>query len=417
MIAAAQARRFLVRRHLLAPPRSLPADPASVLTVARRFGSLQFDPLDAPGARNHEAVLHARIAGYTRGWCEQHLYGPPPTRSLIELWNKSLNIVPVEDLPAHQHAWSKAKVRHAKGILQKRKAVAETILESVRTAGATGTRAMARSHAGSVDWYWAPTSEGRAVAEALFETGRLGIAHREGNHRVFDLLERLHPTLAPALDVDDAERVRLLTRHRAVGLMGAGGGAELFTGLGPSAVRARSLRALLDRGELHPVTVEGVRGERYVLADERSLLDACADDHAPLRGVTLLAPLDPFVWDRALLRSLFDFDYRWEVYTPAHLRRFGYYALPLLWGDRLVGRVEPSPDRTKGRLVLKGLWFEEGFDPLSADGFVDDLGDAVEAWRRFVGTPTVTAPRTRVGRAIAEAWRRDGRVALTTSVR
>jgi uncharacterized protein YcaQ len=85
MIAAAQARRFLVRRHLLAPPRSLPADPASVLTVARRFGSLQFDPLDAPGARNHEAVLHARIDGYTRGWCEQHLYGPPSTRSLIEL--------------------------------------------------------------------------------------------------------------------------------------------------------------------------------------------------------------------------------------------------------------------------------------------------------------------------------------------
>lgn len=411
-IPAAQARRFLVRRHLLAPPRSLPADPASVLTVARRFGSLQFDPLDAPGARNHEAVLHARIAGYERGWCERHLYGPPGTRSLIELWNKSLNIVPVEDLPAHQHTWAKARDRHAKGILRQRRAVAEALLAQVRAAGETGTRAMARSHAGAVDWYWAPTSEGRAVAEALFESGRLGIARREGNHRVFDLLERLHPALAPALPPEDAERLRLLTRHRAVGLMGAGGGAELFTGLAPSASRARSLRALLDAGTLRPVTVEGVRGERYALADELPLLRSCADERAPLRGVTLLAPLDPFVWDRALLRSLFGFDYRWEVYTPAHLRRFGYYALPLLWGDRLVGRVEPARDRDRARLALRGLWFEEGFDPLGAEGFADDLGDALEAWRRFVGAGSVATPRTRVGRALAAAWRRDGRVAL-----
>lgn len=411
LISAAQARRFLVRRHLLAPPRSLPSDASSVLTVARLFGSLQFDPLDAPGARNHEAVLHARIAGYTRGWCERHLYGPPGTRSLIELWNKSLNIVPIEDLPAHQHAWAKARARHASGILSKRPSVAENILRQVRSAGETGTRAMARSHSGAVDWYWAPTSEGRAVAEALFETGQLGIARREGNHRVFDLIERLHPALSPALPEEEAERARLLSRHRAVGLMGAGGGAELFTGLGRSDVRARALRSLVEGGALVPVAVEGVRGERYVLSAERGRLYACADDDAPLRGVTLLAPLDPFVWDRALLRSLFGFDYRWEVYTPAHLRRFGYYALPLLWGDRLVGRIEPSRDRSRRRLSVRGLWFEEGFDPLESEGFVDDLGAALEAWRRFVDTDEVTLPRTRVGRALSAAWRRDGTVA------
>lgn len=412
VISAAQARRFLVRRHLLAPPRALPPDASSVLTVARRFGSLQFDPLDAPGARNHDAVLHARIEAYTPRWCEQHLYGPPGTRSLIELWNKSLNIVPVEDLPAHQHAWAKARVRHASGILSKRAPVAENILQQVRSAGATGTRAMARTHAGTVDWYWAPTSEGRAVAEALFETGQLGIARREGNHRVFDLLDRLHPALSPALPPEEAERARLLSRHRAVGLMGAGGGAELFTGLGRADVRALALRSLLDDGALLPVSVEGLRGERYVLQDERALLSSCEGDEAPLRGVTLLAPLDPFVWDRALLRSLFGFDYRWEVYTPAHLRRFGYYALPLLWGDRMVGRIEPSRDRARRRLAVRGLWFEEGFDPLESEGFVDDLGAALEAWRRFVETDEVTLPRTRVGRALSSAWRRDGAVAL-----
>lgn len=405
-ISAAQARRFLVRRHLLAPPRALPADPGSVLTVARRFGSLQFDPLDAPGARNHEVVLHARIAGYTRGWCERHLYGPPGARALIELWNKSLNIVPVEELPAHQHAWSKARARHAAGILAKRAAVAETILSQVRSSGETATRAMARAHAAAVDWYWAPTSEGRAVAEALFESGRLGIARRDGNLRVFDLLDRLHPALPAALPAAEAERARLLTRHRAVGLLGAGGGAELFTGLGKADVRARALGELVADGTLAPVTVEGLRGERYALSSERALLLGCAADVAPLRGVTLLAPLDPFVWDRALLSALFGFDYRWEVYTPAHLRRFGYYALPLLWGDRLVGRVEPVRDRARRRVTVRGLWFEEGFDPLAAEGFVDDLAAALEAWRRFVDADAVALPRTRAGRAVAAAMAR-----------
>ena len=190
------------------------------------------------------------------------------------------------------------------------------------------------------------------------------------------------------------------------------GGAELFTGLGRSDVRARALRSLVEGGALVPVAVDGVRGERYVLSAERGRLYACADDDAPLRGVTLLAPLDPFVWDRALLRSLFGFDYRWEVYTPAHLRRFGYYALPLLWGDRLVGRIEPARDRSRRRLAVRGLWFEEGFDPLESEGFVDDLGVALEAWRRFVDTDEVTLPRTRIGRALSAAWRRDGAVAL-----
>ena len=96
-ISADHARRFLVRRHLLDPPRILPAKPESVLRVIDRLGSLQFDPLEVPGARNHDLVLHNRIAGYRRDWCERWLYGRD--RRLIELYNKSLNILPIDELP------------------------------------------------------------------------------------------------------------------------------------------------------------------------------------------------------------------------------------------------------------------------------------------------------------------------------
>src|SRR5512132_69623 len=89
-LSRTQARRFLVARHGLAPPRALPARPESVLRVIERLGVLQFDPLEVPGARNHDLVLHARIGGYRRGWCEEWLYGPD--RRLVEVYNKSLNI-------------------------------------------------------------------------------------------------------------------------------------------------------------------------------------------------------------------------------------------------------------------------------------------------------------------------------------
>ena len=106
-ISAAHARRFLVRRHLLDPPRSLPAEPESVMRVVDSLGSLQFDPLEVPGARNHDLVLHARIKEYRREWCDRWLYGPLKDRRLIELYNKSLNILPMQELPFYRAAWER----------------------------------------------------------------------------------------------------------------------------------------------------------------------------------------------------------------------------------------------------------------------------------------------------------------------
>jgi len=102
-------------------------------------------------------------------------------------------------------------------------------------------------------------------------------------------------------------------------------------------------------------------------------------------AVTFLAPLDQFVWDRDFLRSLFGFDYVWEVYVPEAKRRWGYYVLPILFGDRLVGRIEPRIDRATGTVRILGCWWEADFDPRSADGFVETMRDALAAYLRFGG--------------------------------
>jgi uncharacterized protein YcaQ len=122
--------------------------------------------------------------------------------------------------------------------------------------------------------------------------------------------------------------------------------------------------------------------------------------------VAFLAPLDPLAWDRDFLRSCFGFDYVWEVYVPGPKRRWGYYVLPILFGDRLVGRIEPRIDRKGDRLDIVGAWWENGFDPLEAPGFVDAFVDALEAHRAFGGVTKLSWPRSTKLRELGGAVRR-----------
>ncbi len=395
-----QARRFLVTRHLLAPPRALAAEPTSVMAVVDRLGLLQFDPLEVPGARNHDLVLHARIDGYQRPWCEAYLYGPD--RQLIELYNKSLNLVPISELRHYRVTWDLNRADVESGILAEQSAVATAVIDRLTADGPLTTAAFAE-HAHAIDWWWAPTRASRAVMEALFVIGRIGIARREGNRRHYDLMERLVPPelLAQASSQEDAMTHRLLSRFRATGMTTpTAPQMEVMYSAGPAAERRRRTDRLVDEGMLSPIEVDGLKSVRYVMTDELPILqDAAAPLTAP--GVTFLGPLDPIVWDRRLLRDLWDFDYLWEVYVPEKKRKWGYYVLPMLFGERFVGRIEPRLDRKTKTLRILGVWFEAWFDPAQDPAFGPALADAVDAYRRFVGADRVAWPRTRAGRTAA----------------
>jgi uncharacterized protein len=394
-LSAADARRFLVRRHLVAPPRALPAAPESVLTVLERLRFVQFDPLEVPGARNHDLVLHARIAGYRREWAERWLYGPD--RRLIELYNKSLNIVLLSELPHYRITWDRNQREYRDGILRQQTAVAEAIVERIRIEGPLSTAAFSE-HGHAVDWWWAPTRAARAVMEALFVTGRLGIARRDGNRRYYDLMERLVPAelLERRESEEEAMRHRLLSRFLSAGLTGPSS-TEVMWGSGSTADKRRRTAELVEAGLLREVGVEGLRGPRYLPADEERLLH----EDGPLPpAVTFLAPLDPLMWDRRLLRELWGFEYLWEVYVPEAKRRWGYYVLPILFADRLVGRFEPRIDRSTGRLRILGISWQDGFVPRREPGFVEAMREALAAYLAFVGAreiewlpPTASAAR------------------------
>jgi len=383
-VTAEAARRFLVARHALTPARSLEAGPAGVLDVFGRFGSIQFDPIAVAG-RTHDLVLHARVADYDPAWCD----GLYERREIFEAYNKGLSFVLVEDYP-----WFRGRLspRWAE-IIDENADVAEQVLERIRVEGAMSSLDFERTKGETTDWFGLPTNTVRVVLEAYALTGVLGLSRRDGSRRYYDLLERLLPAeiLAREVPILEQFRHRLLSRFRAHGLLGVAGVGDIFGGIGPAKPDPRvpgypgrtALREeLVADGAIVPVDVEGVRGKRFVLAEEIGLLE---DPPEPSPSVAFLPPFDALVWDRPLLGSLFDFDYVWELFIPPEKRRWGWYVLPMLFRDRFVGRIEPRIDREGGRVEVLDLWWEEGFAPRRADGFVDAMKDALRAYLRFAG--------------------------------
>ena len=392
-VAAEAARRFLVARQLLSPARSVAGGPEGVLEVVHRLGSVQFDPIAVAG-RSHDLVLHARVAGYEPGWSDQ-LY---ERREIFEAYNKGLSFVPTSEFPWFRGILSRAPAR----TLADNAEVAEQVLARVRADGPLSALDFERAQGATTDWFGLPTNTVRAVLEAYAVTGVLGLARREGNRRYYDLLERLLPADVLACDVPLHEQMsyKLLSRYRAHGLLGVSGAGDVFGGIGPAKPDPRlpgypgrnALREeLVDRGELVPVSVEGVSGKRFVLRDEVGFLEAPPE---PASSVAFLSPFDALVWDRKLVQSLFGFDYVWELFLPPEKRRWGWYVLPIVFGDRLVGRIEPRIDRDEARVQVLDLWWEDGFAPGRAEGFVDAMRDALRAYLRFAGASRLEwAPR------------------------
>ena len=406
-ISAAVARRYLAAHHLLAPPRALPAEPASVMRVIDRLGSLQFDPLEVAG-RNHDLVLLARVAGYRRSWTEDLLYRD---RLLYETYNKMFSLVPTAELPWYRITWDRSSSRHEGEAFDAHAPLVEELLGRIRDGGPTSSLEIGAREA--IDWYWRPTNRVRALLEAMAEAGVLAISRRKGNQRYYDLVERVFPAELLAQRIPERQQLlhKLRSRYRANGLLGATGEYTLWTGTG-SAVDRVSLRdELVATGVIIPVTVEGLKGVRFVPVEALPELDAA--EAAVLAGApagggaAFIAPLDPLVWDRDLLVALYGFDYKWEVYVPAEKRRWGYYVLPLFYRDRFVGRIEPRIDRKTSTLRILGLWWEDGFDPLSDanPGFAGAFTEAVRAHMAFADLAKVALPRTAAHRAFSAAVR------------
>jgi uncharacterized protein YcaQ len=330
-------------------------------------------------------VLHARVADYHPAWCDE-LY---ERRVIFESYNKGLSFVPAHEVPLFR-----GRPDRAQQTIDDHPGVAARVLERIRADGALSSADFERESAGTTDWFGMPSNTVREVLEAYTLTGVLGLARRDGTRRYYDLIERLLPAdvLAQQPSLDERMRHKLLSRYRAHGLLGVGGGNnDVFSGLGPAKPDPRwpgypgrnALRAaLVEEGALIPVTVEGVRGQRLVLAEELDLLAAPPE---PAPTAAFLSPFDPVVWDRTFVQDLFGFHYVWELFLPPARRRWGWYVLPVLFGDRLVGRIEPRIDGDTRSVEILNVWWEDGVSPRTLGAAFDDALDAYRVFAARLG--------------------------------
>ena len=206
----------------------------------------------------------------------------------------------------------------------------------------------------------------RSVLEQLYTDGILVIHHKNGSRKFYDLAERhLKPALLtednPCTDDDDLLCWRVLRRIGAVGLLWDKN-SPAFLGIDLKAGRRASVfSALESRGAILPAQVEGIKATFYYPAEDDPLMQAVLAGTLDKKArMEFLAPLDPLFWDKTLVTALWDFRYSWEIYTPASKRKYGYYTLPILWGDAFIGRIETVADRKSNTLRVKNVWLEAG---------------------------------------------------------
>ena len=361
-----QARQFiLLKQGLLGRHRFAGKDGA--YQYVRQAGCIQYDPVDVCG-RNAELTLQSRVKGFTKRMLDDLLYRD---RLLVDYADKELSIWPSEDWPyfASYRERSMTLGKTFSGIPE----LEEEAIRHIRANGPVSSDSLPLE--GTVFWHssmhwsghWHKESPAaRSVLEQLYTDGVLLIHHKSGTRKFYDLAEKYLPAdllAAPDPCPDESARLdwRVLRRIGAVGLLW-NRRSDAWLGISMAAEERDAAFARLEKaGRITPVRVEGLRFPLYVLNTDLPLLESVRSGQADCKArLEFLAPLDPMLWDRKLIEALFGFQYSWEIYTPASKRKYGYYVLPVLYGDRLVGRIEPKADRKANSLTVQNIWFEPG---------------------------------------------------------
>ena len=394
-----QARRFLLAHQGLWPPYELEGK-SGVIETLRRVGCIQFDPLDIVG-RNPELVLQARVSDFRPVMLRELLY---EDRKLLDGWDKNMSIYGVADWPYFRRRRESA-LRYYGESSRPATAILPQIRKAIEERGPLSSIDLDFDQ--TVDWSWAPTRIARAALESMYSWGELIVHHKVHTRKVYDFASRHIPAaLLSATDPNETEEQyhdwRVLRRIGGVGLLwGKSGDAWLGIPGIKSKERTAVLTRLLEQGKVVEVRVEGIGPPLYMRSEDKPRLSQTLDFDGPSPRATVMAPLDNLLWDRRLAKELFDFDYVWEVYKPVAERRWGYYVLPILYGDRFVARFEPGRDKESGALMIKNWWWESGIIP--SKRMQSALRRCFKRFLRYLGTDAL-----RMDSKIAEQADLDG---------
>ncbi|MBQ7063619.1 MAG: YcaQ family DNA glycosylase [Firmicutes bacterium] len=393
ILTKTQARQFiLAKQGLLGSYRFSRKDGA--YAYIRQAGCIQYDPVDVCG-KNAELTLQSRVEGFRKTMLEDLLYRD---RLLVDYVDKELSIWPTEDWPYFYPFRERSRI-HGEGF-PGLAGLEREALAYIRSNGPVSGDTLPIG--GEIFWHssmhwsgnWHKKSKAaRSVLEQLYTDGTLIIHHKNGSRKFYDLAERyLDPALLEAAppyeDENELLGWRVLRRIGAVGLLWDKNSPALL-GINIKADRRRQvLSALETSGAILPIQIDGIKTLFYYRCEDDPLMQDVIRERLDRKPrMEFLAPLDPMLWDKAMIAALWGFRYSWEIYTPADKRKYGYYTLPILWGEQLIGRIETVADGKNHILRVKNIWFEPGVSP--AADIREQLCGTLNRFSEFNGCTSV----------------------------
>ncbi len=327
-----------------------------ILDYISQAGCIQFDPIDVCG-KNAEIVLQSRIKKFEKSMLYELLY---KDRQLIDYFDKNLAIFLVEDWKffererENHRKWERSHIEIMK--------VHDQILDMIAQYGPLCSGDIDINE--KVDWYWSSTSLSRAALEHMYFSGELAIHHKKGTVKYYDLIQNCISNdiiIEPEPFPDDFDHMkwRVMRRISSLGLLW-NRASDAWLGIPGLKTPERNavFSALLSENNIVPVNVENLKFTCYCSIKDIPLIEYIKEKPRLKKRCEFIAPLDNMMWDRKLIKEIFNFDYKWEIYTPKSERKYGYYVLPILYGEQFIGRIEMVCDKKKRKLNIQNIWYE-----------------------------------------------------------
>jgi len=354
-----------------------------------RLGCVQIDTINVV-ERAHYFTLWTRLGQYKKADLHALAY---EDRRIFEGWGHAMCYMPITDwryLIAANRERAKNKIIHTGWFSRVEPEIVDSVLDRVSKEGPLGSADFEGKKPSSGWWGWKPA---KRALEALFSSGDLMVTRRDGFQRIYDLTERVLPSWLDVSEPTEEQRNRFFA-IRTLSYLGATKPADIKSyyhswcvKLGLTAKQIQDLlEELAEEGAVVKLSVEGIRTPHYCLAEDAPRLGELEHDWS-YGGVRLVNYFDSLLWNADRLETLFGFERALEVYLKPHQRRYGYFTTPILYGDRLVGRLDPKLERKEKKLIIRGLWYEDGFK--KDEVFEDELQKTLDDFSRFNGAEKI----------------------------
>ncbi len=350
-----EAKELLVKYHMIHTNDDLVGH-EGIIKVMDRLQSIQQDPLDVVG-RNTDLVMQSRVKDYRRNGLETLLYDQ---RVLIDGWDKMMAVYQTKDYNLLEEVRKTIADHHILTLTYRNQLDALKIIEEVKNEFKDGPKFASQIQIGGIEKsVWGHSKLSSAALDYLFFKGDIGVRMKNNTQKQYDLIARLinkDKLEKPFSNIESFIEYFLLRRIKALGICRDKNGIHLSgPHIGKSEIRNQYFKILIDKKLIEEVKIDGLK-DRFFIPKEAFELS-----NLIMNQISFIAPLDNLIWDRDFIEYLFDFKYRWEVYTPLDKREYGYYVLPILHKTDFIGRIEFEKHRKNEPLVVKNIWLNDNF--------------------------------------------------------